>query len=121
MEKKALIVDDSPSMRQLIRFTLLEEGFDVVEAVNGQEALRKLEAIGADFIITDINMPEMDGITLIKNVRVHLSFKFLPIIVLTTESEGEKKKEGLAVGASAWIEKPFTPEKLLEVIKKTMG
>ncbi|MEK6794924.1 MAG: response regulator [Spirochaetota bacterium] len=119
MGKKVLIVDDSPSMRQMVSFTLSEDGYEVIEADNGKAALGKLD--GSALIITDINMPEMNGIELIKSIRGNDAVKFVPIIVLTTESEQSKQDEGKAAGATAWIVKPFTPEKLKETVKKTLG
>ena len=121
MGKKILIVDDSGSMRQMVNFTLTEEGFDVAEAVDGQDGFDSLESANPDLIVTDINMPNMNGIDLIKAVRETEKFKFTPIIVLTTESEQSKQDAGKKAGASAWLVKPFTPEKLIETVKKVLG
>lgn len=121
MGTQVLIVDDSRSMRQMINFTLTENGYDVTEAENGKYGLEKLGQFQPELIITDINMPEMDGIEFIKQVRGIGDYKFVPIIVLTTESEAEKQAEGQQAGATAWIVKPFTPEKLIEVAKKVGG
>ena len=121
MAKKILIVDDSASMRQMVNFTLAEEGYEVREAENGQEALDSMKGDKPDLVITDINMPVMDGIELIKQIRAAGEFKFTPIIVLTTESEESKQNEGKQAGATAWLIKPFTPEKLTETVKKVAG
>lgn len=121
MSKKIMTVDDSASIRQMVSFTLKGAGYDVLEAVDGQDALAKLEGSGVHMVLTDLNMPNMDGIELIRNVRANATFKFIPIIMLTTESQAEKKQEGKAAGATGWIVKPFKPEQLLAVIKKVLG
>ncbi|MBI4979239.1 MAG: response regulator [Spirochaetes bacterium] len=121
MGVQVLIVDDSPSMRQMVHFTLAEDGYEVVEADSGTSALTKLSGSSMKLVITDINMPGMNGIELIKNIRKDDRSKFLPIIVLTTESEQGKQDEGKAAGATAWIVKPFTPDKLKETVKKVVG
>ena len=120
MGKKILIADDSSSMRQMIAFTLTEEGYTVVESVDGQDAISKFAA-DINVVITDLNMPKTNGIELIKKIRSGTINKFIPIIMLTTESEASKKEEGKKAGATAWIVKPFTPENLLETIKKVAG
>lgn len=120
MSKKILIADDSVSMRQMIDFTLSEEGFTVVQSVDGEDALSKFTS-DINLVITDLNMPKMNGIELIKRIRGGTINKFLPIIMLTTESDTAKKDEGKKAGASAWIVKPFTPENLIETIKKVAG
>ncbi|MFP4169324.1 MAG: response regulator [Desulfonatronovibrionaceae bacterium] len=119
MPKKIMTVDDSASVRQMVAFTLKEEGFEVVEAKDGQDALSKLNS-PVDMIVTDLNMPNMDGIELIKNVRAKSEMKFIPIIMLTTESQAEKKTEGKKAGATGWIVKPFKPEQLMSVVKKVL-
>jgi two-component system chemotaxis response regulator CheY len=121
MGKQILIVDDSATMRQMVSFTLTSAGFDVVEAGDGKEAVGKLNG-GAkpNLVITDLNMPNMDGISLIKAVRAMPSFKFTPVLMLTTESDEGKKKEGQAAGATGWIVKPFNPEQMLKVIAKVL-
>ena len=116
--KKILAVDDSASMRQMVSFTLKKAGYDVTEAKDGQEALDIAKTAKFDVIISDVNMPVMDGITLVKNLRGLPQFKFTPILMLTTESGTDKKTEGKAAGATGWIVKPFNPEQLLAVIKK---
>jgi two-component system, chemotaxis family, chemotaxis protein CheY len=118
MAKTLLIVDDSASMRQLITFTIKEAGHEVLLAENGKDALEKLKGAKADMVITDLNMPEMDGITLIAELRKMADYKFIPILMLTTESQVAKREEGRAAGASGWIVKPFSSEKFLEVLKK---
>jgi two-component system chemotaxis response regulator CheY len=118
--KKILIVDDSPSMRQMVGFTLRQGGFDVVEAEHGQDALDKLAGITVDMMITDLNMPVMDGITLIQNARKLASMKSKPILMLTTEGVASKKEAGKAAGATGWIVKPFDPDKLLQTIAKVL-
>ena len=121
MSKTALIVDDSRTMRQMVAFTLTNAGFTVVEAENGKDAVSKVFG-GAkmDIVVTDLNMPEMDGIALIKELRKMSTFKFTPILMLTTESAMEKKKEGKEAGATGWIVKPFNPEVLLKTIAKVL-
>jgi len=119
MSKKIMTVDDSASVRQMVAFTLKEEGFEVVEAKDGRDALSKLNS-PVDMIVTDLNMPNMDGIELIKNVRAKPDMKFIPIVMLTTESQAEKKTEGKKAGATGWIVKPFKPEQLMSVVKKVL-
>ncbi|MBI4979344.1 MAG: response regulator [Spirochaetes bacterium] len=119
MPKKILIVDDSPSMRQMVKFTLTEDGYETVEAEDGKVGLTRTD--GCSLIITDYNMPEMNGIAFIKGVRAQAATKFTPIIMLTTEHEDVKKDEGKAAGATAWLVKPFTPEVLKETVKKLIG
>jgi two-component system chemotaxis response regulator CheY len=120
MAKKALIVDDSASMRQMVAYTLKQGGFEVVEGENGQDALDKLPGHKVDIIITDLNMPVMDGITFIQHVRVLPNLKFVPILMLTTETQASKKELGKAAGATGWIVKPFDPEKLLQTVSKVL-
>jgi len=119
--KLIMTADDSASVRQMVCFTLKEGGYEVVEAVDGQDALNKLNVSTVNMMFTDLNMPNMDGIELIKQVRTNSKFKFLPIIMMTTESQEGKKQEGKAAGATGWIVKPFKPEQLLAVAKKVMG
>jgi two-component system chemotaxis response regulator CheY len=121
MAKKIMTVDDSASVRQMVSFTLKEAGYEVVEASDGMDALNKLNGISVNMIITDLNMPNLDGIGLIKSVRASVQHKFVPIIMLTTESQDGKKLEGKAAGATGWIVKPFKPEQLLAVTKKVLG
>ena len=116
-----LAVDDSASMRQMVAFTLKSAGHQVTEACDGQDALNKAKGNKFNLVLSDVNMPVMDGITLIKELRALADYKFTPILMLTTESTGEKKQEGKAAGATGWIVKPFNPEQLLATIKKVLG
>ncbi len=118
MKKQILIVDDSKTMLDMLNCTLDGAGYEVVQAENGQEGLSALAANNIDVIITDINMPVMDGIAFIREVRKNPANKALPILTLTTESSAEKKNEGREAGATGWIVKPFDPTKLLNVIRK---
>ena len=118
---KILAVDDSASMRQMVSFTLKSAGFDVVEACNGQESLDVAQGKQYDLVISDVNMPIMDGITLIRNLRALPDYKFTPLLMLTTEASGDKKKEGREAGATGWIVKPFNPNQLLATVKKVLG
>ncbi|RPH46732.1 MAG: response regulator [Burkholderiales bacterium] len=118
--RSILAVDDSASMRQMVSFTLRSSGYDVIEAVDGQDALDKLGDKQVDLVLTDQNMPRMDGLTLIKQLRVQERFKRTPILVLTTESSDEMKQAGRAAGATGWMVKPFDPARLLEVIGKVL-
>lgn len=120
MGTMVLVVDDSASMRQVINFTLTEQGYEVIEAVNGKDGCSKL-ADNIKLIITDLYMPEMNGIELIKQVRQSTTNKYTPIIMLTTETESDKQEEGRKAGATAWIVKPFAPEKLKETVQKVLG
>lgn len=120
MPKTILTVDDSASVRQMVKFTLTEAGYAVIEAVDGQDALLKL-ASPVNLVITDLNMPNLDGIGLIRNVRANPACKGLPIIMLTTESQESRKQEGKAAGATGWIVKPFTTQQLLAVVKRVLG
>jgi two-component system, chemotaxis family, chemotaxis protein CheY len=118
MAKKLLIVDDSASMRQMVSFTLKDAGYEVIAANNGKDALAKVDNSGIAMVITDLNMPEMDGIEFIRQMRCKPGYKFLPIVMLTTESQESKKQAGKQVGASGWLVKPFQPEQLIDVVKK---
>lgn len=119
--RKILAVDDSVSIRKSISFILGQENFEVVEAENGADGLAKATADKFGLIITDINMPIMDGIQFIKELRNTAEHKFTPIIVLTTENQDSKMQEGKAAGATGWIVKPFSSEKLIAVVKKIIG
>lgn len=116
-----MTVDDAASMRQMVSFTLTDAGHVVVEAQDGIEALEKAKADKIDAFVVDINMPRMDGITLVKELRALPAYKFTPILMLTTESQDSKRQEGKAAGATGWLVKPFNPEQLLNVIKKVLG
>lgn len=118
MAKRILTVDDSKTMRDMVTFTLKKAGFDVNEAEDGKKALSVLGSGKFDLIITDLNMPVMDGISLIKNVRSGSQHRGVPILILTTESDGNKKAEGKAAGATGWLVKPFSPEKLVELVQR---
>ena len=121
MGKTIMTADDSASVRQMVSFTLKQNGYDVIEAVDGKDALQKLGGQKVDMLITDLNMPNLDGIGLIKGARALPACKFIPIVMLTTESQESKKGEGKAAGATGWIVKPFKPEQLLAVVKKVLG
>ena len=116
-----LAVDDSPSMRQMVAFTLKSAGFDVTEAEDGAVALQKAKEGQFNLVLADVNMPNMDGITLVKEVKKLPNYKFTPICMLTTEAEASKMQEGKAAGAKAWIVKPFQPPKLLDVVSKLVA
>jgi len=116
-----LAVDDSTSLRQMVSYTLKEAGYEVMEAVDGVDALNAAKEKEFDLAITDVNMPNMDGITLLKELRSLPQYKHKPILMLTTEAGDEKKQEGKAAGATGWLVKPFDPETLLSVIKKVLG
>jgi two-component system chemotaxis response regulator CheY len=114
-------MDDSKAMRQLVAFTLGGAGFEIIEGVDGQDGLDKLNALPhLSLIVTDVNMPTMDGLTFVKRVRALPAYKFTPLLVLTTESDDEKKKEGRAAGATGWIVKPFNPEQMLKTVAKVV-
>ncbi len=115
-----LAVDDSSSLRQMVAFTLKSSGFDVIEAVDGLDAIEKLGDRSVDLVLTDQNMPRMDGITLVKHLRKLPQFKATPILILTTESSDEMKQAGRAAGATGWLVKPFDPRKLVDVIRKVL-
>lgn len=121
MAKTILAVDDSASIRQLVSFTLKSAGYDVVEAADGMEGLEKAKSKPINLVITDQNMPRMDGMTLVKSLRALPQYKTTPILILTTESSDAMKAQGRAAGATGWLVKPFDPQKLLEVIKKVIG
>lgn len=115
-----LAVDDSASMRQMVSFTLKNSGYQVIEAVDGQDAIEKLNGKQVDLVLTDQNMPRMDGLSLVKNLRSMPQYKATPILILTTESSDQMKQQGRAVGATGWLVKPFDPVKLIEVINKVI-
>ncbi len=121
MAKKILTVDDAASIRQMVAFTLKGSGYDVVEAIDGQDGLNKAKSGQFDLILTDQNMPKMDGLTLIKSLRALPQYSRTPILMLTTESGDDMKAKGRAARATGWLVKPFDPAKLLEVVKKVLG
>lgn len=120
MAKKALVVDDSPSIRQLVSFTLQQAGFEILQAPDGKQALEQLGGRPVHLVITDLNMPVMDGLELIRGLRAQPAYRFTPILMLTTESLESKKQEGKAAGATGWIVKPFQPEQLLQVVARVV-
>ncbi|HVI51881.1 MAG TPA: response regulator [Candidatus Sulfotelmatobacter sp.] len=121
MSKTVLSVDDSGSMRQMVKLTLAGAGYQVIEACDGKDALSKAQNGGINLVLTDLNMPNMDGLTLIRELRKLPIYKGVPIIFLTTESDESKKGEARAAGATGWIVKPFKQEQLLGVVKKVLG
>jgi two-component system, chemotaxis family, chemotaxis protein CheY len=121
MSKTIITVDDSASVRQMVSFTLKGAGYSVIEAKDGQDALAKMSGKEIHLVITDLNMPILDGLGLIQALRNMPAFKFIPIIMLTTESQMEKKQAGRFAGATGWIVKPFQPEQLIAVAKKVLG
>jgi two-component system, chemotaxis family, chemotaxis protein CheY len=121
MSKTILTVDDSASMRQMIAFTLRNAGYEVIEAVDGQDALDQLGRTTVQMIVTDLNMPRVDGLQLIQRTRALPAYKYVPIVMLTTESDDAKKQAGRAAGATGWIVKPFRSEQLIAVAKKLLG
>ena len=120
MSKTILTVDDSASIRQMINFTLKDAGYEVIEAIDGKDALAKLNGSSMHMLISDVNMPNMNGIELVRQVRANPAYKFIPIIMLTTESQDSKKQEGKMAGATGWVVKPFKPDQLLAVVKKVL-
>ncbi|ERH47611.1 response regulator [Pseudomonas chengduensis] len=118
MGKTVLIVDDSASIRQVVSITLKGAGYDVIEGNDGKDALTKLDGRKVHLIISDVNMPNMDGITFLKNVKQLPAYKFTPVIMLTTEAGEAKKEEGRAAGAKAWVVKPFQPAQMLTAVSK---
>jgi two-component system, chemotaxis family, chemotaxis protein CheY len=121
MAKTILAVDDSGSLRQMVAFSLQAAGYTVVQAVDGQDGLTKAKEKTVDLVLTDQNMPIMDGLTLIKNLRELGSYQRVPILMLTTESSDEMKAKGKAAGANGWLVKPFDPKRLIEVVQKVIG
>ncbi len=119
MAKTVLIVDDSSSLRTVVKMSLVRAGYETVEAGDGQEALAQLDKLAkVHLIVSDVNMPNMDGITFVTKVKQHPRHKFAPVIMLTTEGQDAKKQEGRAAGAKAWIMKPFSPPQLLDAVSK---
>ena len=121
MSKTILIVDDSASLRQVVKLALSGAGYEVIEACDGVDALGELDGRKIHLIISDVNMPNMDGITLVKEVKLKAEYKFTPIIMLTTESQEEKKAQGQAAGARAWVVKPFQPAQMLAAVSKLIA
>lgn len=121
MAKTILIVDDSASIRQVVSLTLKGAGFEVIEASDGRDALNKLTGQRVHLMISDVNMPNMDGLTFLKEVKARPEYKFTPVIMLTTESSEDKKKQGQTGGAKAWMVKPFQPQQMLAAVGKLVG
>ncbi|SCC91104.1 Response regulator receiver protein [Thiomonas sp. X19] len=121
MAKTILIVDDSASLRQVVNIALASAGYEVIEACDGVDALTKLDGRKIHLIISDVNMPNMDGIALVKEVKQKPDYKFTPIIMLTTESQEDKKAQGQAAGARAWVVKPFQPAQMLAAVSKLIA
>ncbi|MCX7142821.1 MAG: response regulator [Proteobacteria bacterium] len=121
MAKSILAVDDSASIRQMVSYTLKSAGYDVTEAVDGEDALVKAKAKPMDLVLTDQNMPKMDGLTLVRTLRKLPGYRTAPILILTTESGDAMKSQGRTAGATGWLVKPFDPQRLLEVVKKVIG
>jgi two-component system chemotaxis response regulator CheY len=118
--KRVMVVDDSTTLRQVVSITLARAGYETIEAKDGADALRKLDGRKINLIICDVYMPNMDGISFIKEMKKLPDYKFTPVIMLTTESQEEKKMEGKAAGAKAWIVKPFKPEQILSAVEKVL-
>jgi two-component system chemotaxis response regulator CheY len=118
---RVLAVDDSASMRQMVAFTLASAGFEVAEAPDGQVALSMAQKEKFKLVLADVNMPNMDGISLVRALRTLPDYKFTPLLMLTTESGTDKKQEGKAAGATGWLVKPFNPEQLLSTVKRVLG
>jgi two-component system chemotaxis response regulator CheY len=121
MSKTILAVDDSTSIRQMVAFTLKSSGYDVVEAVDGMDGLDKARSGTFNLVLTDLNMPRMDGLALVRGLRALAQYATTPILILTTESSDDMKAQGRAAGATGWLVKPFDPQKLIEVVKKVIG
>lgn len=121
MRKTVLTIDDSASIRQMVSFTLKRAGYDVVEAADGLEGLNLAQSTVFSLVLTDHNMPRMDGLTLIKSLRALAVYRTVPILMLTTESAAEIQAQGRAAGATGWLIKPFDPAKLIEVVRKVIG
>jgi two-component system, chemotaxis family, chemotaxis protein CheY len=121
MTKTILAVDDSASIRQMVSFTLKSAGYEVIEAVDGMDGLDKAKSKSVALVLTDQNMPRMDGLTLIRSLRASSQYATTPILMLTTESSDAMKAQGRAAGATGWLVKPFDPQKLIEVVRKVIG
>ena len=121
MAKKILVVDDSASLREVVSIALRTAGYDVSEAVDGKDALSKLGGGKINLVICDVNMPVMDGITFVREVKKRAEYRFLPVIMLTTESRESRKEEGQRAGAKAWVVKPFRPDQILNAVSKLIA
>ena len=120
MGKTILVVDDSSSLRQVVSIALKGAGYDIIEACDGKDALGKLAGQKVHLVISDVNMPNMDGITFVKEMKKIAAYKFVPVIMLTTEGSDEKKKAGQEAGAKAWVVKPFQPQQMLAAVSKLL-
>ncbi len=118
---RILAVDDSAAMRQMVGVTLSGAGHQVQQAVDGVEALQLAERERFDLVITDVNMPKMDGIALVRELRARPNYRYVPLLVLTTEASNERKQQGKAAGATGWLVKPFNPERLLDTVSKVLS
>jgi two-component system chemotaxis response regulator CheY len=119
MSKTVLIVDDSSSLRSLVKMALIRAGYTVIEGADGKEGLNQLDKAGkVHLIVSDVNMPNMDGITFVKHIKQHPKHKFIPVIMLTTEDENAKMQQAKAAGARAWLVKPFNPPELLDAVSR---
>ena len=118
MAKTIMVVDDSISIRQVVGLALKQAGYDVIEGCDGRDALAKLTGQKVNLIISDVNMPNMDGISFVRELKTRPAYKFTPVLMLTTESQEDKKEQGKAAGARAWMVKPFKPEALLAAVEK---
>ena len=121
MSKNILVVDDAASIRQVVSIALKSAGYNVIEAVDGKDGLSKLNGDKIHLIISDVNMPNMDGITFVKELKQLPAYKFTPVIMLTTESQEAKKQQGQAAGAKAWVVKPFQPQQMLAAVSKLIA
>jgi len=117
---RILVVDDSASIRNMVSFTLNQQSYETVEAIDGSDGLAKAQSQNFDLVITDVNMPGMDGLTLCSKLRLLPGFKFTPVLILTTESSSDLKMRGKNAGATGWLVKPFNPDKLLTTIKRVI-
>lgn len=120
MAKKILVIDDSASLREVVSIALKAAGYEVTEAADGQDALAKLDGNKINLVICDVNMPVMDGISFVKEVKKRPEYRFLPVMMLTTESRESRKEEGQRAGAKAWVVKPFRPDQILNAVSKLM-
>lgn len=121
MSKRIITIDDSASIRQMVAFTLKGAGYEVVEAGDGEDGLKKAKTMHFDLVLTDQNMPKLDGLSLIRALRGLPEYRSTPILMLTTESSDTMKTQGRAAGATGWLVKPFDPQKLLDVVKRVLG
>ena len=120
MNRTVLIVDDSASMRQIVRLTLQNAGFTIIEASNGAEGLERLHAHRVEAVISDVNMPVMDGINFVNAIRLLSEYRSVPVLIMTTSSHSDRRQEGRAAGATGWIVKPFSPTQLLQTLEKVL-